>query len=61
MDLKTENEKLKGELSHYKLKFAKMRAAFDSSLNIKSQYEQLIVTLRDKDPRMRAKVEKAML
>ena len=37
-----------------------MRAAFDESMKIKSQYEQLIIALMGQDFETRAKVESVM-
>ena len=37
-----------------------MRAAFDESIKIKSEYEQLIIALMSQDAETRAKVESVM-
>ena len=37
-----------------------MRAAFDESIKVKCQYEQLIVALMSQDAETRAKVQRAM-
>ena len=60
MQLRLENESLRSQLEHTQNEFKKMRAAFDESIKIKSQYEQLIIALMGQDADTRAKVESVM-